>query len=151
MADPMLPSAVEAAAHHSPALIESMLRSLTNGVVTVGLDGVVTYMNPAASRILRLDDSAIGQPLADIFEGFNAWVVEAIEEANASGEEKLLPNSEFFIAAEDREFRREVQRAQEKRIWTSFPSSAWMAWNGVLKPRHLRGVRLAVRTISWMS
>jgi len=101
MADPMLPSAVEAAAHHSPTLIESMLRSLTNGVVTVGLDGVVTYMNPAASRILRLDDSAIGQPLADIFEGFNAWVVEAIEEANASGEEKLLPNSEFFIAAED--------------------------------------------------
>ena len=50
-----------------------------------------------------------------------------------------------------REFRGEVQRAQEKRIWTSFPSSAWMAWNGVLKPRHLRGVRLAVRTISWMS
>src|SRR5438477_8896899 len=50
-----------------------------------------------------------------------------------------------------REFRGEVQRDQEKRIWTSFPSSAWMAWNGVLKPRHLRGVRLAVRTISWMS
>ena len=84
MADPMPAPAVEAA-HHSPALIESMLRSLTNGVVTVGLDGIVTYMNPAASRILRLDDSAIGQPLADIFEGFNAWVVEAIEEANASG------------------------------------------------------------------
>ena len=50
-----------------------------------------------------------------------------------------------------REFRGEVQRAQEKRIWTSFPSSAWMACNGVLKPRHLRGVRLAVRTISWIS
>src|SRR5271169_4915617 len=33
----------------------------------------------------------------------------------------------------------------------SFPSSASKAWNGVLNPRHLRGVRLVVRTISWMS
>jgi adenylate cyclase len=101
MADPVTQPTADAVAQHSPALIESMLRSLTNGVVTVGLDGIVTYMNPAASRILRLNDHALGKPLADIFEGFNAWVVEAIEEANATGDEKLLPNSEFFIAAED--------------------------------------------------
>jgi len=50
-----------------------------------------------------------------------------------------------------RGFRGEVQRHQAKRIFTSLPSSARMAWSGVLNPRHLRGVRLAVRMISWMS
>src|ERR1700719_903984 len=33
----------------------------------------------------------------------------------------------------------------------SFPSSAIKAWDGVLNPRHLRGVRFVVRTISWIS
>ncbi|HEY1796734.1 MAG TPA: adenylate/guanylate cyclase domain-containing protein [Stellaceae bacterium] len=81
---------------------ESMLRSLTNGVITVDLVGVVSYLNPAAGRILHLDaDASIGRPLAEIFEDFNAWVIEAIGEATASGEEKSLPNSEFFIAAAD--------------------------------------------------
>jgi len=79
-----------------------MLRSLTNGVITVDLDRIVTYLNPAASRILRLDgDGSIGRSLADIFDGFNAWVVEAMDEASVAGDEKLLPNSEFFIARED--------------------------------------------------
>jgi adenylate cyclase len=81
---------------------ESMLRSLTNGVITVDLARVVTYMNPAASRILCLDgEASVGRPLDDIFDGFNAWVAEAMAEASASGEEKLLPNSEFFIASAD--------------------------------------------------
>jgi adenylate cyclase len=80
---------------------ESMLRSLTNGVVTVDLGGIVTYMNPAASRILYLDDESVGRPLAEIFDGFNAWVIEAIDDATAIGEEKHLPNSEFFIASVD--------------------------------------------------
>jgi adenylate cyclase len=88
--------------HRSPHLVESMLRSLTNGVITVDLDRVVTYINPAASRILSLDgDGSIGSPLTDIFDGFNGWVIEAIDEAAVAGEEKLLPNSEFFIASQD--------------------------------------------------
>ena len=39
----------------------------------------------------------------------------------------------------------------EKRICTSLPSSLRIAWNGVLKPRHFLGVRLVVRTMSWIS
>jgi adenylate cyclase len=81
---------------------ESMLSSLTNGVVTVDLARTVTFINPAASRILRLDgDSAIGRRLADIFGGFNAWVGEAVEETDSAAGEKLLPNSEFYIESED--------------------------------------------------
>jgi hypothetical protein len=29
--------------------------------------------------------------------------------------------------------------------------NSWIAWNGVLNPRHFLGVRLAVRTMSWIS
>lgn len=80
---------------------ESMLRSLSNGVITVDLDRVVSYVNPAAGRILRLDGDLIDRPLAEIFDGFNAWVIDAIDEATEAGEEKSLPNSEFFIASAD--------------------------------------------------
>ena len=81
---------------------ESMLSSLTNGVVTVDLARVVTFINPAASRILRLGgDSAIGRRLEDIFGGFNAWVGDAVEETDREAGEKLLPNSEFYIETED--------------------------------------------------
>src|ERR1700682_2176383 len=45
----------------------------------------------------------------------------------------------------------EAQQVHEKRIRTSLPSSLRMAWSGVWKPRHFRGVRLAVMTMSWMS
>ena len=45
----------------------------------------------------------------------------------------------------------EVQRVYENCIWTSLPSSLRIAWNGVLKPRHFLGVRLAVMTMSWIS
>src|SRR3984893_14624844 len=45
----------------------------------------------------------------------------------------------------------EVQRVYENWIWMSLPSSLRIAWNGVLKPRHFLGVRLAVRTMSWIS
>ena len=47
-----------------------------------------------------------------------------------------------------RGFWSEVQRVYENRIWTSLPSSLRIAWNGVLKPRHFLGVRLAVMTMS---
>lgn len=47
-----------------------------------------------------------------------------------------------------RGFWSEVQRVYENRICTSLPSSLRIAWNGVLKPRHFLGVRLAVRMMS---
>src|SRR5271166_2508136 len=50
-----------------------------------------------------------------------------------------------------RGFWSEVQRVYENCIWTSLPSSLRIAGNGVLKPRHFLGVRLAVRMMSWIS
>ena len=49
--------------------------------------------------------------------------------------------------AAHRGFWSEVQRVYENRIWTSLR----IPWNGVLKPKHFLGVRLAVMTMSWIS
>ena len=56
-----------------------------------------------------------------------------------------------WLAELARGFWSEVQRVYENRICTSLPSSLRIAWNGVLKPRHFLGVRLAVRMMSWIS
>ena len=55
------------------------------------------------------------------------------------------------VAGGFRGFWSEVQRVYENRIWTSLPSSLRIPWNGVLKPKHFLGVRLAVMTMSWIS
>jgi hypothetical protein len=47
-------------------------------------------------------------------------------------------------------FRNEAQRVKQSG-WTSLPSSPSSAWSGVRKPRHFRGVRLWMRTISCSS
>ncbi len=94
---------------------ESMLRSLSNGVITVDLARVVTFINQAASRILRIDgDSAVGRKLGDIFDGLNGWLIQSVEDAGTDGTEKMLPNSEFYIDGED----------------------AWVAANLTLVPLH---------------
>ena len=81
---------------------ESMLRSLSNGVVTVDLSRVVTFVNQAASHILRLDpERTVGRRLSEVFDGLNGWVIQSLEEASADGVEKMLPNSEFYIDSED--------------------------------------------------
>ena len=57
----------------------------------------------------------------------------------------------FKLLIRYRGFWSEVQRVYENRICTSLPSSLRIAWNGVLKPRHFLGVRLAVRMMSCIS
>ncbi|MBV9826366.1 MAG: GAF domain-containing protein [Alphaproteobacteria bacterium] len=81
---------------------EHMLRSLSNGVLTIDLAQTITFMNHAAAHILGVDaETAVGRALDDVFAGLNGWVVAAVGEANASSRERQLPNSEFYIETED--------------------------------------------------
>ena len=66
------------------------------------------------------------------------------------GDYKIIYDSHGELNA-SRGFWSEVQRVYENCIWTSLPSSLRIAWNGVLKPRHFLGVRLAVRMMSCIS
>ena len=77
---------------------ESMLRSLTNGVLTIDMRGEVTFANQAALGILRRSEAELlGLPLMKVFGEMNAWILEAIDEVANGRAEKQLPNSEFYI------------------------------------------------------
>lgn len=77
---------------------ESMLRSLTNGVLTIDMRGEVTFVNQAALDILRRTaGEVLDQPVMKVFGEMNAWILEAIDEVANGLAEKILPNNEFYI------------------------------------------------------
>jgi adenylate cyclase len=81
---------------------ESMLRSLTNGVLTIDMRGEVTFANQAVLTILRRSEAdTLGSPLMRIFGEMNAWILEAIDEVANGRAEKQLPNSDFYIESAD--------------------------------------------------
>ncbi len=45
---------------------EAMLHAVREGAITVDASGRITLLNDEAQRLLGLDDSALGQPLADV-------------------------------------------------------------------------------------
>ncbi len=59
---------------------ESMLESMTNGVITLDEAGKVVTCNAAGHRILRARPGALAQqPAESIFAGPNAWVLERVK------------------------------------------------------------------------
>jgi len=79
----------------------TILASLTDGVMTVGADGIVTFCNLAAARAFdRQPDEMLGRRLADILAGnVNAWLLEILDEVVATGEAKQLPMAELETEA----------------------------------------------------
>lgn len=60
---------------------ENVLRSLSDGVITLGQNGDVVKLNQAAANLLQLDVSkALGAPLAAILAHDNTWLVEAVKQ-----------------------------------------------------------------------
>ena len=90
---------------------ESILRSMSNAVITLGPDGEVAKVNDAALRLLGLADdvsetgvwAGVGQPLADLLpispDGGNAWLHDAVARVAESGEEDLAPNADLWLPA----------------------------------------------------
>jgi adenylate cyclase len=59
---------------------ESILKSLSNGVITLDQQLVIVKVNEAAARILRLTiEELIGQPAERVFGNFNAWITRSLE------------------------------------------------------------------------
>ena len=59
---------------------ESMLESMSNGVITLDDREIIVTCNSAGARIIRLAPSAIlGHSAAEFFAGKNAWIIERIK------------------------------------------------------------------------
>ena len=71
-----------------------VLRDFDEGIITFGRDGVIRYINPAASMILGLTDNAVGKRYQELFGAENEalweFLAQATMEKNASHRGDLL-------------------------------------------------------------
>lgn len=72
---------------------ESIIRDMSEGVMTISFDGVITYLNKAAEKILEMKaEYLIGQPFARVFfeyqknDAFNQAILDAVYDKEASHE-----------------------------------------------------------------
>ncbi len=77
---------------------ESILRSMSNAVLTLDADGVLRKVNDAATRILnRPKNELVGQALAELFAGRNAWVARSLDKVRAAGKTDIAVDTDLYV------------------------------------------------------
>ena len=76
---------------------KSIMQDMTEGVLTIGFDGVITYVNPAAAQILEVDASdLVGKKFAGCFfeypenDDFNQTILDAVYDS-ATTHRNIVP------------------------------------------------------------
>jgi len=80
---------------------ESILKSLSDGVVTLDEDNRITKVNEAAMKLMQLDDSVVGSHADESFTGDNSWVMETVNRVNENGQAVLSVDASFLRAEND--------------------------------------------------
>ena len=81
---------------------ESMLESMSNGVITMDDEGVIVTCNTAGLHILKVDESAIiGASAKDFFAGANAWILEKIDTVNESQEQEIFMDADVEVPGDE--------------------------------------------------
>ena len=76
---------------------ESMLESMSNGVITLDEDSKIVTCNAAGLQILHVEQGdIIGQKADDFFAGENAWVLEKILRVAEDGESEIVMDADLF-------------------------------------------------------
>ncbi len=82
---------------------ESMLESMSNGVLTLDEDGKVQKCNRSLVEILRtVPDALIGTQADAFFTGVNAWVLDNVAKVTRTGAPEMTVDSELNLAGGDR-------------------------------------------------
>jgi adenylate cyclase len=75
---------------------ESILKSTSNGIVTLDADAKIVTANDAAETLLGLKrDILIGRDAARVFDEGNAWIIDSLDKTS-SGETALAIDAEFL-------------------------------------------------------
>jgi adenylate cyclase len=75
---------------------ESILKSTSNGIVTLDAEGQVVTANDAAEALLGLPGGdIIGRYGRELFTGANAWIAESLAKSQATGETGLAIDAEL--------------------------------------------------------
>lgn len=77
---------------------ESILRSMSNAVLTLDADGVLRKVNESAVRILHRGKSElVGRSLAELFVGRNTWVAGSLEKVRSAGKTDIAVDTDLFV------------------------------------------------------
>ena len=80
---------------------ESMLESMSNGVLTLDEEGLVVTCNAAGQRILQLKaEDVLKKPSSEVFKDDNAWVIDRIKRNEEQGEVDVLMDAELKVGDE---------------------------------------------------
>jgi adenylate cyclase len=81
---------------------ESILRSMSNGVVTFDAMNLVNKVNDAALHILRRSDAeVIGRTAHDIFGERNKWVMQSLEKVRSTGKNDVTVDTDLLVDGQE--------------------------------------------------
>jgi len=81
---------------------EGILRSMSNGVVTMDASWTITKVNQAASRILRLAEKELeGRTAQDALGGRNGWILDSLAKVRSSGETDITVDADLLLAGHE--------------------------------------------------
>ncbi len=77
---------------------ESILESMSNGVITLDADNKIVKCNSASLRILNTNIESMASLTADeYFSGKNRWITDSIKHVLETGHSDLSMDTEFFL------------------------------------------------------
>jgi adenylate cyclase len=77
---------------------ENILRSMSNGVVTLDAFNVISKVNDTALRILRRSEAEIvGRTALDLFGERNGWVTKSLEKMRRTGKTDVTVDSDLLV------------------------------------------------------
>ncbi len=89
---------------------ESILESMSSGVITLDEAGKIVTCNSAGSRMLDTPLAAIiGKPVGEFFTGANAWVKEKVDRVNQSQEPETSVDAELDVKGDARSVNMTIQ------------------------------------------
>lgn len=101
---------------------ESMLESMSNGVLTFDESARIVTCNLAGQRILKIaGGSVLNRSATEFFGEANAWIIEKLNRVAQTGASEVLMDTEFFLNDESISVNLTVQALQSaegKRIGT---------------------------------
>jgi len=78
---------------------ESMLESMSNGVITLNEEGEIITCNSAGLNLMQVSSSqVIGNKIEDVFSGANNWILEKIKRVEETQESEIFMDAEMVFS-----------------------------------------------------
>ncbi|MGD0281339.1 MAG: GAF domain-containing protein [Dissulfurispiraceae bacterium] len=80
---------------------ESMLHSMSNGVITLDEEGKIVTCNVAGLRIMKVtEEQILGRDITDFFTGSNSWVSEKVKRVGESQTSDITMDAELEFSGD---------------------------------------------------